>query len=79
MQLLGQTGAEVTGILVAIDRQEKGLGELSAIQEVEQEYGVSVTSIVKLEHIVEHLATRETSGKELELLNAYRSRYGIGN
>ena len=52
MSLLKDTEAEVSGILVAIDRQEKGNGELSAIQEVEQEYVVSVSSIIKLEHIV---------------------------
>ncbi len=77
MSLLKDTEAEVSGILVAIDRQEKGNGELSAIQEVEQEYGVSVSSIIKLEHIVEYLNDQEFYSEVLTLMDDYRTQYGI--
>jgi len=75
MDRLGETEALVTGILVAIDRQEKGTGELSAIQEVEKEYGVCVTSIVKLEHIIEYLAKK--GDDTVMLVENYRTRYGV--
>ena len=77
ISLLKDTDAEVSGILVAIDRQEKGNGELSAIQEVEQEYGVSVSSIIKLEHILEYLNDQEFCSEVLTLMDDYRTQYGI--
>ena len=75
MDRLRDTDALVTGILVAIDRQEKGTGELSAIQEVEKEYGVCVTSIVKLEHIIEYLAKKGDDA--VMLVENYRTEYGV--
>ncbi len=72
MTLLNQTPATVTGILVAIDRQEKGQSELSAIQEVEQHYGVPVMSIINLDDIVEYLASKGSFDAELQLIEAYR-------
>ena len=77
MSLLKGTDAEVSGIFVAIDRQEKGKGELSAIQEVEEEYGVQVSSIIKLDHIVEYLNDRESYHEVLRLVDNYRMQYGI--
>lgn len=75
MDRLSETEATVTGILVAIDRQEKGTGELSAIQEVEKEYGVCVTSIVKLEHIIEYLVGKGDDA--VMLVENYRAKYGV--
>jgi|TARA_B110000240_G_C13478515_1_gene444226 orotate phosphoribosyltransferase len=75
MDRLRETEALVTGIMVAIDRQEKGTGELSAIQEVEKEYGVCVTSIVKLEHIIEYLAKK--GDDSVLLVENYRTEYGV--
>jgi orotate phosphoribosyltransferase len=75
MDRLRETEALVTGIMVAIDRQEKGTGELSAIQEVEKEYGVCVTSIVKLEHIIEYLAQKGDDA--VLLVENYRTEYGV--
>lgn len=77
MTLLEDTEARVTGILVAIDREERGQGELSAIQEVEQQYGVSVSSIVKLKHIIEYLASSEQYASALASMEAYRTQYGV--
>lgn len=75
MERLRETEALVTGILVAIDRQERGAGELSAIQEVEKEYGVCVTSIVKLDHIIEYLTKKGDDA--VLLVEKYRTEYGV--
>ncbi|HUV21824.1 MAG TPA: orotate phosphoribosyltransferase [Gammaproteobacteria bacterium] len=73
--LIESHGAQVTAVTIALDRQEKGQGQLSAIQELEQ-HGISVVSIIKLEHVLEYL---EVSGDHAyrESIEAYRSRYGI--
>jgi orotate phosphoribosyltransferase len=73
--LIQAHGARVTAVTIALDRQEKGQGQVSAIQELEQQ-GLSVVSIIKLEHILEYL---EGSGDHAyrESIEAYRCRYGI--
>ncbi len=65
MALLADSAVTVTGVMVAIDRQERGQGKLSAIQEVQKDYGISVLSIVKLEDIVTFLESKP--GMETEL------------
>jgi orotate phosphoribosyltransferase len=73
--LIEALGAEVCAVTIALDRQEKGLGKLSAIQELEQQ-GLRVISIIKLEHILEYL---QSSGQNQhhEMIEAYRAEYGI--
>jgi orotate phosphoribosyltransferase len=73
--LIEAHGARASAVTIALDRQEKGRGEISAIQELERQ-GLQVISIVKLEHILEYL---EASGDlaERAAIEAYRSRYGI--
>ncbi len=73
--LITALGAEVCAVTIALDRQEKGLGSLSAIQELEEQ-GLSVISIIKLEHILEYL---QSSGQNQhqEAIEAYRAEYGI--
>ena len=72
---------KVSGVLVAIDRQERGKGELSAIQEVERDFGVQVASIVTLADIIEYL--EESGGPkteweaELKAIRQYQEQYGI--
>jgi len=73
--LIEAQGARVTAVTIALDRQEKGLGQLSAIQELEQQ-GLSVVSIIKLEHILEYLHSSGDSARS-DSIEAYRSRYGI--
>lgn len=70
-------GANAKGVIVALDRQEKGKGELSAIQEVEQIFGITVLSIINLSHIIDYLKTSDDS-KILDKIESYRSQYGIG-
>jgi orotate phosphoribosyltransferase len=79
IDLIEAQGARVTAVTIALDRQEKGLGQMSAIQELEQQ-GVSVVSIIKLEHILEYLESNgQNSGDNSwrESIEAYRARYGI--
>ena len=73
--LISAPGAQVTAITIALDRQEKGQGEKSAIQELEQQ-GLQVISIIKLEHILEYLEDAGHSG-DRQAIEAYRERYGI--
>ncbi|MBV1874491.1 MAG: orotate phosphoribosyltransferase [Gammaproteobacteria bacterium] len=78
MSLLAQFDAKPAGVVVALDRQEKGRGELSAIQEIERDYGTPVFSIITLAHLVQYL---EEKGFEhqacLLAMRAYQQRYGI--
>lgn len=76
MELLSRSPVEVTGVLLAIDRQERGSGNLSAIQEVEREYGVSAVSVVKLKHIIDFMESTGRYDEELKLVYNYRNEYG---
>ena len=74
--IISSNGAIAKGVIVALDRQEKGNSELSAIQEVEQIFGVSVISIINLSHIIEHLKSVNNE-QILQKIESYRSQYGI--
>jgi orotate phosphoribosyltransferase len=75
IDLIEAQGGRVTAVTIALDRQEKGLGQMSAIQELEQQ-GLSVVSIIKLEHILEYLHNSGDNSWQ-ESIEAYRARYGI--
>lgn len=77
MQLIAQHEANLAGVLIALDRQEKGKGELSAIQEVERDFGTKVISIVTLGDVVEYLQTKPEYAEHLVNVTAYREQYGI--
>jgi orotate phosphoribosyltransferase len=77
MQIIQAAGAELAGVLIALDRQEKGQGELSAIQEVERDYGCQVVSIVSLADLVEYLQDRNDMAGHLQHIQQYRASYGI--
>ena len=68
--------AKTKGVVVALDRQEKGKGELSAIQEVEQNFGIAVVSIINLSHIVDYLKANDDKNI-ISRIESYRSQYGI--
>ena len=74
--IINNFGAKAKGVIVALDRQEKGKGELSAIQEVEQIFGMTVLSIINLSHIIDYLRSSNDS-KVLNDIESYRSQYGI--
>jgi len=77
ISLVESSAANVCGAVVAIDRQEKGPGGLSAIQEVERDYGVSVASIVKLTDIVEYLETSGRFENYFDQIKSYQLEYGV--
>ncbi len=74
MQLIESLGARVTALTVALDRQERGQGELSAIQELEQQ-GIRVIPIIRLQHIMDHLEHRNDE-QALQRIRQYREQYG---
>lgn len=77
MEIIQQNGAALSGVLIALDRQEKGKGELSAIQEVERDFNTAVISIVTLGDLVEYLKQNENYAQYLPLVEGYRAKYGI--
>lgn len=77
MEIIKAHGAELSGVLIALDRQEKGQGELSAIQEVERDFNTAVIAIVSLGDVVNYLADKPEMEAHLENVNAYREKYGI--
>ena len=74
--IIDANGAKTKGVVVALDRQEKGKGELSAIQEVEQNFGIAVVSIINLSHIVDYLKANNDKNI-ISRIESYRSQYGI--
>jgi len=74
--IINANDANTKGVIVALDRQEKGKGELSAIQEVEQIFGIRVLSIINLSHIIEHLKASKNEDV-VSRIESYRSQYGI--
>jgi orotate phosphoribosyltransferase len=77
VEIIRAQGAEPAGVVIALDRQERGRGDRSAVQEVEQEIGIPVTAIVRLEHLLDYLAQHPDSKTDLERIQAYREIYGV--
>lgn len=77
MDIIQAHNAELAGVLIALDRQEKGKGELSAIQEVERDYDCKVKSIVTLGDLVTYLQDKPEMQQHLANVQAYREQYGI--
>jgi orotate phosphoribosyltransferase len=77
MEIVETNGAELSGVLIALDRQEKGKGELSAIQEVERDFGAQVVSIVSLNDVINFLKDDDTFKEYLPKVEAYRAEFGV--
>ncbi|MCO6055918.1 orotate phosphoribosyltransferase [Pseudomonas sp. MOB-449] len=77
MQIIEAQKAQAAGVLIALNRQERGQGELSAIQEVERDFGMPVISIVSLEQVLEYLAGDAELKKHLPAVETYRANFGI--
>ncbi|PSJ45286.1 orotate phosphoribosyltransferase [Zobellella endophytica] len=77
MDIIQANGATLAGVLIALDRQEKGKGELSAIQEVERDYQARVTAIITLADLIDYLSEQPELAEHLERVRAYREQYGI--
>lgn len=77
MEIIRQNNATLAGVMLSLDRQEKGQGELSAVQEVERDYGCQVFSIITLNDLVSFLAEDPQMSEHLCAVRAYREQYGI--
>ena len=77
VEIIKASGATAAGVVISLDRQERGKGDTSAIQEVERDYGLTVTSIVSLTQLIEHLASQPDKENELTAIKAYRDQYGV--
>jgi len=77
--LLREHEARAVGILVALDRQEKGNGELSAIQEIERDFNIPVISIINLQQIIDYLQAENDLilSEHIGAIQAYRDTYGV--
>jgi orotate phosphoribosyltransferase len=77
IDLIRAAGATPAGVLIALDRQERGVGELSATQEVSREYGLPVTAIATLADILATLREMPERRTEVERIEKYREQYGV--
>ena len=77
MAILDAHGATPAGVMIALDRRERGQGELSAVQEVERAHNITVTPIVTLDDVVTFLAEQPEQTEFLEKMRDYRAQYGV--
>lgn len=76
LDLIAAHGASATGVVIALDRQERGRGEKSAAEEVEAEFGIPVVAIARLDELFALADERAELAEFLPALRAYRQRYG---
>jgi orotate phosphoribosyltransferase len=79
VDMIKASGAQPCGVAIALDRQERGLGELSAVQEVEKTNGIPVCSIANLETLIVYLQNQSDMGQNLETIKVYRNKYGTSS
>ncbi|KFA58578.1 orotate phosphoribosyltransferase [Gilliamella sp. Choc4-2] len=77
MNILADNQSKLAGVLICLDRQEKGRGELSAIQEIKQAYHCDVISIITLDDLIQYLYKDPARKDQVTQVEAYRSEYGI--
>lgn len=77
VDIIQQAGARPCGVLIALDRQEKGQDNLSAIQEVSQTYAMPVISIISLIDIIKYLELDDSAGSQLMAIKDYQRTYGL--
>jgi orotate phosphoribosyltransferase len=77
VEIIRAAGAEPAGVVIALDRQERGAGALSAVQEVRQRHGIDVASVLNLEVLLDYLAGNPTLADFSGKVRAYRGQYGV--
>ena len=77
VELIRAAGAIPAGVLIALDRQERGQGELSAVQEVQRDYGIPVIAVAGLADLMSFLAHHPEFAAHQAAVVAYRERYGV--
>jgi len=76
-KIIAATGAQVAGLVISLDRQERGQGALSAVQELQQSLEIQVVSIIRLNDLIDTLEESAEYEQYLEPVIAYRKKYGI--
>ena len=76
-QVITRTGAEIAGLAISLDRQERGQGPHSAVQELQQSLGIPVISIIQLADLIEILDESDSYGDYVEDVLSYRRKYGV--
>jgi len=79
VELIRAAGATPAGVLIALDRQERGLGELSAVQEVQRDYGIPVIAVAGLSDLMAFLEHHPEFAEHRAAVAHYRAEYGVGN
>ncbi|NTV69534.1 MAG: orotate phosphoribosyltransferase [Azonexaceae bacterium] len=77
VELIRAAGATPAGVLIALDRQERGQGELSAVQEVQRDYGIPVVAVAGLSDLMSFLAHHPEFAAHRDAVTRYREQYGI--
>ena len=77
MAILNEAGARGAGVVIGLDRCERGDGELSAVQQVEQDWGLRVVSVVSLHDIIAWVESNPDMARHRDALEQYRERYGV--
>lgn len=77
VELIRSAGAKPCGVVIALDRMERGTGEKSAVQEVQHMYEIPVISIVNLDSIMHYLQDRDDLVSNLHAVQRYRAQYGV--
>jgi len=76
VDLIKASGATPCGVAIALDRQERGTGSLSAVEEVKKTMGIPVCSIANLEMLIKYLQNQPHMAQNLAAIERYRSEYG---
>lgn len=77
VELIRAQGAEPAGVVIALDRMERGQGELSAVQEVQRNYGIPVVAVANLTDLIAYLGDSPELEQNLEAVQRYRNQYGV--
>ena len=77
MDIIAANGASLSAVVIALNRKERGKGELSAIQEVERDYGCDVLSIVDLDDLMQFIENDSQYSQYLPTMKAYRAEFGV--
>jgi orotate phosphoribosyltransferase len=77
VDIIRAAGATPAGVVIAIDRQERGTGTLSAVQEVERDLGLPVIAVARLTDVIDYLAGQPALEQNLAAVRRYRETYGV--
>ena len=77
VDIIRAAGATVAGVVIALDRQEKGQNDLSAVQEVSKQFNIPVIAIISLPEIIEYIEHDINFADKLSIIRTYRQQYGI--